>query len=124
MGVASLVLGIISLVTGWVPFICFIALILAIIGLILGIVDTIKKGKVPGAKKGISIAGLIISAVAIPIIIFSSLVSFGIVAAILTDDYNYDYYYDWDDYNYDDYDYNDWYRYYYNTIDYEPYELL
>ena len=70
MGVASLVLGIISLVTGWIPFICFIAFILAIVGLILGIVDTIKKGKVPGAKKGISIAGLIISAVAIPIIIF------------------------------------------------------
>ncbi len=123
MGVASLVLGIISLVTGWIPFICFIAFILAIVGLILGIVDTIKKGKVPGAKKGISIAGLIISAVAIPIIIFSSLISFGIVAAILSEDYDYDYY-NWDkyDYNYDDYD--DWYRYYYNTIDYKTYELL
>ena len=123
MGVASLVLGIISLVTGWIPFICFIAFILAIVGLILGIVDTIKKGKIPGAKKGISLAGLIISAVAIPIIIFSSLISFGIVAAILSEDYDYDYY-NWDkyDYNYDDYD--DWYRYYYNTIDYKTYELL
>ena len=123
MGVALLVLGIISLVTCWIPFICFIAFILAIVGLILGIVDTIKKGKVPGAKKGISIAGLIISAVAIPIIIFSSLISFGIVAAILSEDYDYDYY-NWDkyDYNYDDYD--DWYRYYYNTIDYKTYELL
>ncbi len=123
MGVASLVLGIISLVTGWIPFICFIAFILAIVGLILGIVDTIKKGKIPGAKKGISLAGLIISAVAIPIIIFSSLVSFGIVAAILSEDYNYDYY-NWDDYDYHYDDYDDWYRYYYNTIDYNPYQIL
>ena len=122
MGIASLVLGIIPIVTGWVPFICFIALILAIIGLILGIVDTIKKGKIPGAKKGVSIAGLIICAVAIPIIIFSSLVSFGIFAYVITEDYDSSYYNDWQDF--DDYDYDDWYRYYYNTIDYNTYELL
>ena len=97
MGIASLVLGIISIVFGWIPFICFIALILAVIGLILGIVDTIHKNKTGDKKRGVSIAGLIVSAIAIPIILFSSLVSFGIFAAILSEDiddewYN-DYYY-------------------------------
>ncbi len=70
MGVASLILGIISIVIGWIPFVCFFALILATIGLILGIVDTVKKNKTGDKKRGISIAGLIISAIAIPIIIF------------------------------------------------------
>lgn len=122
MGIASLVLGIISIVFGWIPFICFIALILAVIGLILGIVDTIHKNKTGDKKRGVSIAGLIISAIAIPIILFSSLVSFGIFAAILSEDsdddwYN-DYYYD-DDYLDDYFTNRDWYNRYRNTIKYE-----
>ncbi len=119
MGVVSLVLGIIAVITGWIPFICFLALILAIIGLILGIVDTAKKSKVNDSKRGISIAGLIVSALAIPVIIFTSLVTIGIFAAIVSEDYVDYQYYDWYDDYYDDYYDYDWYRYYYNTIDYE-----
>lgn len=120
MGVASLVLGIISLLTSWIPFVCFFAFILAVIGLILGIVDSVKKSKANDRKKGISIAGLIISAIAIPIIIIMSFVSIGILIAIIEDsNYNYDYYddyyNDYYDYDYNDY-YDDWYDAYYNQL--------
>lgn len=120
MGIASLILGIIAVVTGWIPFICFIALIFAIVGLILGIVDTIKKNKTGDKKRGISIAGLIVSAIAIPVIIFSSIISLGIFTALILDDT----YIDSDSDYYDDYDMDDfftnhnWYNKYYNTLDY------
>ena len=69
MGVASLVLGIISLIIGFIPLCGSIALVPAIIGVILGIVDIVSKSK-KGEKKGTSIAGLILSAIATLIIIF------------------------------------------------------
>ncbi len=67
MGVASLVLGIVSIVFGFVPFCGAIALIPAIIGLILGIVDAVKKSKAQ-EPKGMAIAGIVLSAIAIVII--------------------------------------------------------
>lgn len=116
MGVASLVLGIISLVTGWIPFICFFGFILAVTGLILGIVDAVKKGKTNDSKKGFGIAGLVISAIAIPVIIFTSIVTFGLIAAIAVEDldYNYDKNYNYN-YDYDDW-YDEWYDTYYNKL--------
>lgn len=69
MGVASLVLGIISAIIGFVPFCGTFALIPAIIGLILGIVDWVKQSKA-GNPKGKSIAGTILSAIAIAVIMF------------------------------------------------------
>ena len=119
MGVASLVLGIISFVTGWIPFICLVSFILAVSGLILGIVDTIKKNKTGDNKKGISIAGLVLSAISIPIIIFSMFVTLGVFITMVTNDgsivkYNDRYnnsYYDDDWYDNDDDDwYENWYR--------------
>ncbi len=124
MGIASLILGIISILTGWIPFVCFITIVIAIIGLILGIVDTIKKSKIPNSKKGVGIAGIATSAIAIPIIFISSLISFVALGAIIEssdsilndynrhnsifDDYYTDRYYDWDydDYYYDSIKYN------------------
>lgn len=120
MGIAALVLGIISIVIGWIPFICFIAFVLAVIGLILGIVDTVKKNKIGDKRRAMSIAGLIVCAVAIPVIIISSLISLGILAAVIAEDSyytDYDWYYDY----YDDYDYKyNWDR-FYDSIEY--YEL-
>ena len=69
MGIAALVLGIVSLIIGWIPFCGAIALIPAIIGLILGIVDVVQKNK-KGEPKGIGIAGIVLSAIAIAIIIY------------------------------------------------------
>ncbi len=68
MGVASLVLGIISIIIGLVPFCGIIALVPAIVGFILGIVDTVSKSK-KHLPKGMSIAGLILSIIAIIFII-------------------------------------------------------
>lgn len=79
MGVASLVLGIISLIIGFIPLCGAIALVPAIIGVILGIVDIVSKSK-KGEKKGTSIAGLILSAIATLIIIFWVFV-FGVAAS-------------------------------------------
>lgn len=121
MGIASLILGIIAFVTGWIPFICFISIILAIVGLILGIVDTIHKNKSNDNKRGISMAGLIVSAIAIPVVIFGCIFSF-ILFAIAIDDNNawdddYDYYYNDE---IDEYFTNrNWYKNYYNVIDYK-----
>lgn len=70
MGVAALVLGIISLIIGFIPLCGAIALVPAIVGLILGIVDIVKKSKEEGAKKGLAIAGTVLSAIAICIIIW------------------------------------------------------
>ena len=67
MGVASLVLGIVSIVFGFIPFCGAIALIPAIVGLILGIVDAVKKSKAQ-EPKGMAIAGIILSAIAIVVI--------------------------------------------------------
>lgn len=69
MGVASLVLGIISLIIGFIPFCGMIAFIPAIIGLILGIVEIVKKSK-EKASKGMGIAGTILSAISIVVMIF------------------------------------------------------
>lgn len=69
MGVASLVLGIVSLIIGFVPLCGIIALLPAIIGVILGIIDIVKKNKT-GENKSQAIAGLIMSAIAVVVIIF------------------------------------------------------
>ena len=121
MGIASLILGIISLVIGWIPFVCFIALILAVVGLILGIVDTVKKNKagISMNKTVTSIVGLIVSAIAIPVIIFSSIFSILIFIELVSDDsVNYEYnnrdFDFWDEYNFED-----WNNRYYNSISYE-----
>ncbi len=94
MGVASLILGIISLVMGWIPFICFFMFALAIVGLILGAIDVCKKSKIAGSKNGVGIAGLVISALAIPVIIICSIISitaiaFAINNEVAIDDTNY-----------------------------------
>lgn len=67
MGVASLVLGIVSIIIGFIPFCGAIAFIPAVIGLILGIVDAVKKSK-SQEPKGMAIAGIILSAIAIVVI--------------------------------------------------------
>lgn len=69
MGVASLVLGIVSVVFSFVPFCGIIALIPAIVGLILGIIEVVNKSK-SQEPKGMAIAGLSCSAVAIVFIIY------------------------------------------------------
>lgn len=77
MGIASLILGIISLIIGFIPLCGTIALLPAIIGVILGIIDIAKKNKT-GENKNQSIAGLIMSAIAVVVIIFWIVVASGV----------------------------------------------
>lgn len=60
MGIAALVLGILSCIIALIPVFGFFAAFTALAGIILAIVDLVKKSK-EGGKKGISIAGLILS---------------------------------------------------------------
>lgn len=69
MAVASLVLGIISILIAWIPFCNYIVAIPAIVGLILGIVALVKANK-DGGKKGMSIAGIVTSVIAIAFIVY------------------------------------------------------
>ena len=79
MGIASLVLGILSLLICWIPCVNYFAFVPAVVGLILGIVDTVQKSK-KGENKGMSIAGIILTAIAI-VVIFLWTVVFGAAAA-------------------------------------------
>ena len=69
MGIAALILGIISIIVGFIPLCGSIAFVPAVIGLILGIVDTVQKKK-KDEKIAVSVAGLVLSALAIIVIIF------------------------------------------------------
>ena len=116
MGVAALVLGIVSLIVGFIPFCGAIAFLPAIIGVVLGIIDIVLKKK----KKesiGMSVAGLILSAIAVIVIAFWVFI-FGVAISSTDlneignrlneiDSYNttYDDDYDSDDYE-DEYDYD------------------
>jgi len=73
MDIASLVLGIVSLILGFIPFCGSIAFIPAVVGLILGIVSLVQKSKTQ-SPKGMAIAGIILNALAILIILFWLLV--------------------------------------------------
>lgn len=69
MGVAALVLGIVSIIIGFIPFCGAIALLPAIIGVILGIIDIVSKKK-KQESIGMSVTGLILSAIAVIVILF------------------------------------------------------
>lgn len=108
MGTAGLVLGIIALIIGWIPILSILALIMAIIGLVLSIVDTVKKNKTDDPRRGTSIAGIIISAIAFMtsgIITFFFLIGIviGVTEAINSEDFRdsinriEDGYYEWHD---------------------------
>lgn len=80
MGIASLVLGIVAILICWIPIIGVISFVLTIVGLILGIIEITRKDKTQ-EQKGIGIAGVIICAIAIPIIIITTIISIGVLTA-------------------------------------------
>lgn len=73
MDLAALIIGIIAVVLGFIPFCGYFALLPAIVGLILGIVDVMKKSKAK-QPKGKGIAGIVLNAVAIVVILLWTLV--------------------------------------------------
>lgn len=101
MGIAALVLGIVSIILSFIPFCGIIAVVPAIIGLILGIVEVVKKSKA-GENKGMGIAGIILTALAIVITIVYNVFVVALIGAAATDYDSYDYNSIYDSY----YDYN------------------
>ena len=97
MGIAALVLGIISIIIAFVPLCGVIAFVPAVIGLILGIVDIVKQSKNPEGKKGMGIAGTVLSGIAIVFIAFWLFVVAGLASTAADElnniDYDYDYSY-------------------------------
>ena len=78
MGIAALILGIISFILSFIPICGLVGLLPAILGLILGIVEVVKKSKA-GEPKGLGIAGIILTSIALIVSIVWNLV---VVAAI------------------------------------------
>lgn len=61
LGIAALILGIFALVGAVIPFLNYVAWVIGVVGLILGIIALVQKNR----RKGVAVAGTIISAVAI-----------------------------------------------------------
>lgn len=73
MGLAAMIIGIVAVILGFIPLCGMIALIPAIVGLILGVLDVAKKSKAQ-QPKGQGLAGIILNAVAIIIILVWTLI--------------------------------------------------
>lgn len=82
MGLAAMIIGIIAVVLGFIPFCGYFALLPAIVGLILGIVDVKQKSKAK-QPKGQGMAGIVLNAVAIVVILVWTLV---FATAVVTSD--------------------------------------
>ena len=89
MGLAAMIIGIIAVVLGFIPFCGYFALLPAIVGLILGIVDVKKKSKAQ-QPKGQGMAGIVLNAVAIIVILLWTLVigAGAVVTSDLIEDFN------------------------------------
>ena len=83
MGLAAMIIGIIAVVLGFIPFCGYFALLPAIVGLILGIVDVKQKSKAQ-QPKGQGMAGIVLNAVAIIVILLWTLV-FAVGGAVTMD---------------------------------------
>ncbi len=89
MGIAALVIGIIAVVFGFIPFCGYFALLPAIIGLILGIIDVKNKSKAQ-QPKGKGMAGIVLNAVALIVILLWTLVfaAGGVATMDMIEDFN------------------------------------
>jgi hypothetical protein len=79
-----MIIGIVSAILGFVPFCNYFATLPAVVGLILGIVDVVQKNKKQQPGKGVGIAGIILNAAAIILIL---LWTFVIAAASATTEF-------------------------------------
>ncbi len=73
MGLAAMIIGIVAVVLGFIPFCGYFALRPAIIGFILGILD-VKKKSAAQQPKGKGMAGIVLNAVALIVILLWTLI--------------------------------------------------
>ncbi|WP_158726358.1 DUF4190 domain-containing protein [Tomitella fengzijianii] len=81
IGIAALVVGIIALLFGIIPFIGLGGIVLGVIGVVLGIVALSKVRSGDADNKGVSIAGLVLSGLAILAGIVTSVLLFLVIDA-------------------------------------------
>jgi hypothetical protein len=67
MAVASFVIGLVSLLLGWVPVIAVLAAVGVVIALVFGIIGIRRASAQGGYGRGLAIAGVVLSVVAIPV---------------------------------------------------------
>ena len=65
LGIAGMVIGIIALLIAWIPFLNVLSILLGIIGVVLAIVGCVRASNGKASGKGISIAGIVLSALSI-----------------------------------------------------------
>lgn len=86
MAIASLVLGIVCVILSLIPIVGWFIFLPAIVGLILGIVALVRinkdKSKSKKGDKGKSIAGIILNAVSMVIVVFLSAATMALLGAI------------------------------------------
>ncbi len=89
MGLAAMIIGIVAVVLGFIPFCGYFALLPAIIGLILGINDVKNKSKAQ-QPKGKGMAGIVLNAAALIVILLWTIVfaAGGAVAITQIEDFN------------------------------------
>ena len=89
MGLAAMIIGIIAVVLGFIPFCGYFAILPAIVGLILGILDVKKKSNAQ-QPKGIGMAGIVLNAVALIVILLWTLVigAGAVVTSDVIEDFN------------------------------------
>ncbi len=71
LAIASMVLGIVALLLSWVPIVNNLAAVLAVVGLALGIPALVRARRGTHGGKGLAIAGLVTSLVAIAVVILT-----------------------------------------------------
>lgn len=85
LGIAAFVLGVVGLIGCWVPLLGILAAVVAVIGLAMGIAGIVSANN-KNRKKGLAIAGTILSAVAIVIVIASQIL-YGSVVSTAIDEF-------------------------------------
>lgn len=79
LGIAALIVGLVALLFGVIPFVGIVGIVLGVVGVILGIIALARVRNGAADNKGMSIAGLVLSALAILAGIISSVVLFFVV---------------------------------------------
>lgn len=80
--VASFVVGLVALLIGWVPIVVGLAIVGVVLGLVFGITG-VRRAKVQdGFGRGFAVAGLVLSAVAVPVCVIGLFLSAKVIREV------------------------------------------
>ena len=87
VAIAALVLGLLALLSCWLPFLNVVSIVLGLIGIICGVVGMVKVSREQRSGRGLSIAGIITSVLAVLVAIIMN-VGILLLAQGVSDEYN------------------------------------